>query len=168
MEFLNKIILTDCLEGIKQMPNSTVDCCISSPPYWGLRDYGVDGQIGLEENYSEFIVKLIELYSEIQRVLKPTGTCFVNLGDTYAGSGSGTTKNADTSKYVENSKQVYVLPNGTAKASKYRGTNLNKSLLMIPERFAIGMIDQNWTLRDDLTDEEKQYVISELIKRKIL
>ena len=148
MEFLNKIILSDCLEGIKQMPDNSVDCCISSPPYWGLRDYGVDGQIGLEENYSEFIAKLIELYSEIQRVLKPTGTCFVNLGDTYAGSGSGTTKNADTSKYVENSKQVYVLPNGTAKASKLRGTNLNKSLLMIPERFAIGMIDAGWILRN--------------------
>ena len=150
MEFLNKIILTDCIEGIKQMPDSTVDCCISSPPYWGLRDYGVDGQIGLEENYSEFIAKLIELYREIQRVLKPTGTCFVNLGDTYAGSGSGTTKNADTSKYVENSKQVYVLPNGTAKASKFRGTNLNKSLLMIPERFAIGMIDAGWILRNQI------------------
>lgn len=150
MEFLNKIILTDCLEGIKQMPDSTVDCCISSPPYWGLRDYGVDGQIGLEENYSEFIAKLIEIYSEIQRVLKPTGTCFVNLGDTYAGSGSGTTKNADTSKYVENSKQVYVLPNGTAKASKFRGTKMNKSLLMIPERFAIGMIDAGWILRNQI------------------
>jgi len=150
MEFLNKIILSDCLEGIKRMPDSSVDCCISSPPYWGLRDYGVDGQIGLEENYSEFIAKLIELYIEIQRVLKPTGTCFVNLGDTYAGSGSGTTKNADTSKYVENSKQVYVLPNGTAKASKFRGTNLNKSLLMIPERFAIGMIDAGWILRNQI------------------
>ena len=150
MEFLNKIILSDCLEGIKQMPDSIVDCCISSPPYWGLRDYGVDGQIGLEENYSEFIAKLIELYSEIQRVLKPTGTCFVNLGDTYAGSGSGTTKNADTSKYIENSKQVYVLPNGTAKASKFRGTGLNKSLLMIPERFALAMIDNGWILRNQI------------------
>ena len=132
------------------MPDSIVDCCISSPPYWGLRDYGVDGQIGLEENYSEFIAKLIELYSEIQRVLKPTGTCFVNLGDTYAGSGSGTTKNADTSKYIENSKQVYVLPNGTAKASKFRGTGLNKSLLMIPERFALAMIDNGWILRNQI------------------
>ena len=150
MEIINKIILSDCLEGIKQMPDSIVDCCISSPPYWGLRDYGVDGQIGLEENYSEFIAKLIELYSEIQRVLKPTGTCFVNLGDTYAGSGSGTTKNADTSKYIENSKQVYVLPNGTAKASKFRGTGLNKSLLMIPERFALAMIDNGWILRNQI------------------
>ena len=150
MEFLNKIILSDCLEGIKQMPDSSVDCCISSPPYWGLRDYGVDGQIGLEENYSEFIAKLIELYSEIQRVLKPTGTCFVNLGDTYAGSGSGTTKNADTSKYVENSKQVYVLPNGTSKASQFRGTAMNKSLCMIPERFAIEMIDRGWCLRNQI------------------
>ena len=55
MEFLNKIILIDCLEGIKQMPDSSVDCCISSPPYWGLRDYGVDGQVGNEPDFKEFI-----------------------------------------------------------------------------------------------------------------
>lgn len=146
----NVIFNEDCLSGLKKLPDCSIDCCVSSPPYWGLRDYGVDGQIGLEENYSEFIAKLIEIYSEIQRVLKPTGTCFVNLGDTYAGSGSGTTKNADTSKYVENSKQVYVLPNGTAKASKFRGTKMNKSLLMIPERFAIGMIDAGWILRNQI------------------
>lgn len=146
----NVIFNEDCLAGLKKLPDCSIDCCVSSPPYWGLRDYGVDGQIGLEENYSEFIAKLIEIYSEIQRVLKPTGTCFVNLGDTYAGSGSGTTKNADTSKYVENSKQVYVLPNGTAKASKFRGTKMNKSLLMIPERFAIGMIDAGWILRNQI------------------
>jgi site-specific DNA-methyltransferase (adenine-specific) len=86
----------------------------------------------------------------VQRVLKPTGTCFINLGDTYGGSGSGTTKNADTSKYVENSKQVYVLPNGTSKASQFRGTAMNKSLCMIPERFAIEMIDRGWCLRNQI------------------
>ena len=128
----------------------------------------IDKQLGLEQNPQDFITNLCDIFQEVMRVLKPTGTCFVNLGDTYAGSGSGTTKNADTSKYIENSKQVYVLPNGTAKASKFRGTGLNKSLLMIPERFAIEMIDEGWILREDLTDEEKQYVISELIKRKIL
>lgn len=150
MDFLNKIIVGDCLDLIKQIPDNVVDCCVSSPPYWGLRDYGVAGQIGNEDDFKVFISTLVELYIEIWRVLKPTGTCFVNLGDTYAGSGSGTTKNADTSKYVENSKQVYVLPNGQAKASKFRGTNLNKSLLMIPERFAIGMIDAGWILRNQI------------------
>jgi DNA modification methylase len=150
MEFINKIILGDCLSGIKQIPDNSVDCCISSPPYWSLRDYGVGGQIGLEEDYQEYIKRLIDIYNEVQRVLKPTGTCFVNLGDTYAGSGNGATKNADTNKYIEKSKQVYVLPNGTGKAYKFRKTSLNKSLLMIPERFAIEMINNGWILRNQI------------------
>lgn len=147
---INTIILENCLSGLKKIPDNTIDCSVSSPPYWGLRDYGVEEQLGQESDFKEFVSKLIEIYSEIYRVLKPTGTCFVNLGDTYAGSGSGTTKNADISKYVENSKQVYVLPNGTSKASQFRGTNLNKSLLMIPERFAIGMLDNGWILRNQI------------------
>ena len=147
---INKIFNEDCLTGLKKLPDCSIDCCVSSPPYWGLRDYGVDGQIGNENEYIEFVNKLIEIYNEVYRVLKPTGTCFVNLGDTYAGSGSGTTTKADTSKYVENSKQVYCLPNGTAKSSKFRGTSLNKSLLMIPERFAIKMIDSGWILRNQI------------------
>lgn len=147
---INIIHLENSLSGLKKLPENSVDCSISSPPYWGLRDYGTEGQLGQESDFKEFVAKLIEIYSEIYRVLKPTGTCFVNLGDTYAGSGSGTTKNADTSKYVENSKQVYVLPNGTSKASQFRGTNLNKSLLMIPERFALGMIDNGWILRNQI------------------
>jgi DNA modification methylase len=102
--FINKIINENCLSGLKQIPDGVIDCCVTSPPYWGLRDYGHDEQIGNEENFEDFISKLIEIYTEIKRVLKPTGTCFVNLGDTYAWSGSGTTKNADTSKYIENSK----------------------------------------------------------------
>ena len=148
--FFNKIINENCISGLKQIPDGVIDCCISSPPYWGLRDYGHDEQVGSEEDFTDFIKTLCEIYNEVHRVLKPTGTCFVNLGDTYAGSGSGTTKNADTSKYIENSKQVYVLPNGTAKASKFRGTRLNKSLLMIPERFAIQMINAGWILRNQI------------------
>lgn len=147
---INKIFNEDCLAGLKKLPDNSIDCCVSSPPYWGLRDYGVDGQIGNESEPAEFLEKLTEIYSEVYRVLKPTGTCFVNLGDTFAGSGNGTTTKADTSKYIQNSKQVYVMPNGTAKSSKFRGTNLNKSLLMIPERFAIKMIDNGWILRNQI------------------
>lgn len=89
---VNIIYLEQCLSGLKKLPDNSIDCSISSPPYWGLRDYGAEGQLGQESDFKEFISKLIEIYSEIYRVLKPTGTCFVNLGDTYAGSGSGTTK----------------------------------------------------------------------------
>ena len=139
MEFLNKIILSDCLTGIKQMPDSSVDCCISSPPYWGLRDYGVDGQVGNEQDFKEFVKKLIELYSEIQRVLKPTGTCFVNLGDTYNGTKQGNTETNKNPKLVTDS----------FKKERIKDIQ-DKSLLMIPERFAIGMIDAGWILRNQI------------------
>jgi len=148
--FLNKIINGNSLEVLKTIPDSSIDCCITSPPYWGLRDYGHDEQLGSEKHFKDFVNNLCNVFDEVQRVLKPTGTCFINLGDTYGGSGSGTTKNADTSKYVENSKQVYVLPNGTSKASQFRGTAMNKSLCMIPERFAIEMIDRGWCLRNQI------------------
>ena len=149
---LNTIYNENCQSGLKNIPDGVIDCCISSPPYWGLRSYLPDcpAEIGKEEHFEEFIINLCNIFDEVKRVLRPEGTCFVNLGDTYAGSGSGTTKNADTSKYIENSKQVYVLPNGTAKASKFRGTGLNKSLLMIPERFAIEMVSRGWILRNQI------------------
>jgi len=137
MEFVNKIILGDCLTEIKQIPDNCVDCCISSPPYWGLRDYGVDGQIGHEEDYIEFIAKLIEIYSEIQRVLKPTGTCFVNLGDCYSG-GNMVGGNSDRGTFERRHD------------FKRKSEIKHKSLMMIPERFAIGMIDAGWVLRNTI------------------
>lgn len=147
---LNIIHNEDCLSGMKKLPDECIDCCITSPPYWGLRDYGVDSQLGTEENFLDFVKTLIEIYSEVFRVLKSTGTCFVNLGDTYGGSGCGTSKNADVNKYIDNSKQVYVLPNRVSEASKLRTSKLNKSLLMIPERFALQMIDSGWILRNQI------------------
>jgi site-specific DNA-methyltransferase (adenine-specific) len=104
-----------------------------------LRDYGVDGQVGNETDFKEYVSKLIELYSEIQRVLKPTGTCFVNLGDTYNGTKQGNTETNKNPKLVTDS----------FKKEKVK-TIQDKSLLMIPERFAIGMIDAGWILRNQI------------------
>ena len=150
MDFINQIINENCLTGLKKIPDNSIDCCISSPPYWGLRDYGHPEQIGNEDDFNDFISNLVNIYKEIQRVLKIDGTCFVNMGDTYGGSGAGTTKNADTQKYIDTSKHVYVLPNGQAKSNRLRGIKLNKSLLMIPERFAIQMIENDWILRNQI------------------
>jgi len=147
---VNKIYEGNSLSVLKTLPDESIDCCVTSPPYWGLRDYGHDEQLGNEEHFETFITNLCNIFDEVKRVLKPEGTCWINLGDTYGSSGSGTTKNNDTSKYIANSKQVYVLPNGTAKASQFRGTGLNKSLLMIPERFAIEMISRGWILRNQI------------------
>lgn len=198
---LNVIYNENCLTGLKKIPDNSIDCCVTSPPYWGLRDYGTakwvggdsecnhdsarvktrfdyeisdkqksnkgtdvkiykntcdcgaikqDEQLGGEEDFLLFIDNLSNVFLEIKRVLKETGTCFINLGDTYGGSGAGTTLNADTDKYIEQSKQIYVLPNGTSKSSKLRDSSLSKSLLMIPERFAISMIANGWCLRNQI------------------
>jgi DNA modification methylase len=78
-----KIIKGDALEELKKLPSESVDCVVTSPPYWGHRDYGVDGQLGNEVTQWLYLEKLLRIFREVQRVLKPTGTCWVNLGDTY-------------------------------------------------------------------------------------
>jgi DNA modification methylase len=70
-----------------QIADESIDCCVTSPPYWGLRDYGVAGQLGLEETPEEFIKNMVTIFREVKRVLKSDGTLWLNLGDSYAGSG---------------------------------------------------------------------------------
>jgi site-specific DNA-methyltransferase (adenine-specific) len=145
---LNTIYTGDALSVLQTLPDNSIDCVITSPPYWGLRDYGVAGQLGQEDTPDAYITQLLDVFNEAHRVLKPAGTCFVNLGDTYAGGGAGTTKNADISAYIRKSKHSYILPNGAAKSAMFRGTNKNKSLLMTPYRFAWQMIEAGWVLRN--------------------
>lgn len=85
----NKIICGDTLTELKKMPDEFVDTIITSPPYFGLRDYSIKGQIGLEKTLEEYIAKLLATTKELQRVLKPTGVMFWNHGDSYGGSGMG-------------------------------------------------------------------------------
>ena len=89
---LNKIYNMDCLEGLKQLPDNLINCCVTSPPYWGLRDYGVEGQLGLESTPEEYVSKMVEIFREVKRVLRKDGTLWLNLGDIYAmkfGGGKG-------------------------------------------------------------------------------
>ena len=79
----HRIVIGDCLESLRGMASESVDCCVTSPPYFALRDYGVDGQIGLEETPAAFIARLVEVFSEVRRVLREDGTAWVNMGDTY-------------------------------------------------------------------------------------
>ena len=145
-----KLYCGSALEVLRALPSESVDCVVTSPPYWGLRDYGVDGQLGLEPTFEEYLEKLWQIFDEVYRVLKPTGTLWVNLGDTYGGSGAGTTKNADIEEYKRKAKESYILPNGKAVSANLRGTKYQKCLLMIPERFAIGMIERGWILRNQI------------------
>lgn len=95
---LDKIYNEDCLTGMKRMDDCTVDCVVTSPPYFALRDYGVEGQIGLEHSVEEYISRLCDVFREVLRVMKPTATCWVVIGDSYAGSNKG------ASRYPENAK----------------------------------------------------------------
>ena len=83
-----KLFHGDAEETLKKLDDNSVDCCVTSPPYYALRDYGVDGQIGLEDSPEAYIKRLVGVFHEVKRVLKPTGTCWVNIGDSYWGSGS--------------------------------------------------------------------------------
>jgi len=133
---INKIYQGDALSVLKTLAGDSVDCCITSPPYWKLRDYEIKGQLGDEPHFSLFIDNLCAIFSEIKRVLKPTGTCFVVLGDTYNGDKKG---NGDIKNPNVNTKSFLKVKIDTIK---------NKCLLMIPARFTIKMIDMGWILRN--------------------
>ena len=135
---INKIICGDSLSTLKTFESESVDCVITSPPYYGLRDYGFTEQTGLEPTYQEYITRLCDVFDEVKRVLKKEGTCFVNLGDTYNGSKSGHTDNKNkkaNSTTFQKNKDRNIQP---------------KSLMMIPERFAMEMIERGWVLRNKI------------------
>ena len=92
---LNKVYLGNAVEVLRTFPDESIDCCVTSPPYFGLRDYGSNGQIGLEQTPEAYIAKLVEVFSEVRRCLKKDGTLWVNIGDSYA---TGTTAGRQQSK----------------------------------------------------------------------
>ena len=80
-----KIYQGDCIEVLKDFSDESIDCVVTSPPYWGLRDYNEEEQLGLEETPEEFVANLVKVFSEVKRVLKSSGSVWLNLGDSYAG-----------------------------------------------------------------------------------
>ena len=84
---MRDVLVGDAVERLRELPDGIVQCCVTSPPYWSLRDYGVSGQIGLEATPEEWCAKLVETFREVRRVLRDDGVLFVNLGDSYAQSG---------------------------------------------------------------------------------
>ena len=95
---MSRIICADAAAGLKTLPSESVQMCVTSPPYYGLRDYGEDGQIGIEQTPQEYIERLVEVFAEVYRVLKSDGTLWVNTSDSYAGSGKGIQKNLEKIK----------------------------------------------------------------------
>ena len=135
---INKIYQGDSLEVLKTFPNEGVNCVITSPPYFQQRDYGVDYQLGLEKTYQEYLKKLIDIFNEAKRVLKKDGTCFVNMGDSFNGNKVG------------NTSKKWKRVNNVSFVKKKAQEIQSKSLMAIPARFQIAMIDNGWICRNDL------------------
>lgn len=141
------IQIGDARNLIKEVEDKLFDCIMTSPPYWGLRDYGHDNQIGLETTPEEYLKTMLELFDDIKLKLKDTGNCFVNLGDTYWGGGNASGHTDDTVQFgtVHTLGKSYVTK-PVAKGKDFQA----KCLCMIPERFAWGMIEHGWILRNKI------------------
>ena len=141
-ENTNKIICGDALETLKNFPNESINCCITSPPYYGLRDYHKKGQIGREATVEEYLNRLVEVFREVRRVLKKDGTCFLVLGDSYAGTSSK--KEQRDPKYPKgrNGQDLSI----TQKVAGYK----SKDLMGIPWRLALLLREDGFYLRSDI------------------
>lgn len=144
-----QIIQGDCLCVLKTLPDESVDCCVTSPPYWGLRDYGVEGQIGLEKTPLDYIATMVHVFSEVHRVLKNEGTCWINIGDSYARSAGDDSKKQTDQNFrtgrTGKSKELFKTGNNRPP------TGLKpKNLIGIPWRVAFALQDFGWYLRSDI------------------
>tara|TARA_R100001594_G_scaffold7420_1_gene20071 strand:+ start:978 stop:1904 length:927 start_codon:yes stop_codon:yes gene_type:complete len=140
---MNNILQGNVTDKLKEIESNTVQCVVTSPPYWGLRDYGSDGQLGLEETPEEYVENMVEVFREIKRVLKNDGTVWLNLGDTYL---------AQTGKGFPGTGQRNI-PNSSKYAAKKikRPKSLKpKNIIGIPWRVAFALQSDGWYLRQDI------------------
>jgi len=159
-----EILIGDCREILRSLPADSTHCVVTSPPYFGLRDYGVDRQIGLEPTPSEFVAAMVEVFREVRRVLRVDGTLWLNLGDSYAGSGRGGNPEAGTKQGTNKGSQsvgvLYGLNADDAASERarmktqnaaLRGAGLkSKDLIGIPWRVAFALQEDGWYLRSDI------------------
>lgn len=135
-----EIKIGNVLEKLKEIDDEVVDTVVTSPPYYGLRDYGHDAQIGLEETPEEFINRLVEVFREVRRVLKPSGTLWVNIGDSYAGSGKGPSSSLNKDHHHLEHVHSKIVPDQCKP----------KDLIGIPWMLAFALRADGWYLRQDI------------------
>ncbi len=137
----DRVIIGDCRETLAQVPDGSVQCCVTSPPYWNLRDYGVEGQIGLEADPGEYVEHLVVAFREVRRALSASGTLWLNLGDCYAGgAGGGQGKNG------QRASRTF-----TARVREKRAPGLKpKDLVGIPWMVAFALRADGWYLRSEI------------------
>lgn len=138
----DRIYCGDALTVLKTLPDSSVNCCITSPPYYALRDYGVDGQIGREETPALYVERLTSIFREVRRVLTPDGTLWLNIADTYAGKGNQ--GEALDPKYPNGRTGQTVALNGKVEGCKA------KDMIGIPWLLAFALRADGWYLRSDI------------------
>ena len=149
------IHIGDCHEVLRTLESGSVQCCVTSPPYWGLRDYGVEGQLGLEKTPDEYVAKMVDVFREVRRVLRDDGTLWLNLGDSYAGG--GTIGRNDTTPEALNRRAIkYGTGTGTGSLVGSHGVRSQveslkpKDLVGIPWRVAFALQADGWYLRQDI------------------
>ena len=150
---VNKIYQGDALEVLKTFPDESINCLVTSPPYWACRDYGTEGQLGLEPTFDEYIKKLCDIFDEVKRVLRKDGTIWVNLGDTYTGDNlSAGVPEGWQSLSTLNQEEKYCSEkfNDFIRQRNKLNPLPSKCLCMIPFRFAIEMVNRGWILRNVL------------------
>ena len=138
-----RIIVGDVRERLRDLPDESVQCCVTSPPYWGLRDYGQDDQIGLEQTPDEYVAQMVDVFREVRRVLRDDGTLWLNLGDSYAGNACGLSDGSGSSDGS--------VGRGPAPKVDRKGNGLKpKDLVGIPWRVAFALQADGWWLRQDI------------------
>jgi DNA modification methylase len=154
MKMSIKILQGNCLETLSSLEEKSVNTCVTSPPYWGLRDYGNDDQLGLEETPADFIAKLVAVFREVKRVLRDDGTLWLNLGDSYANSGTGksSTKRGFNERYFgkEFAHDKQGVDEGHVDRSGLLFDVKTKDLVGIPWRVAFALQADGWYLRQDI------------------
>ena len=137
---MSKLIKGDALKIMKRIPDKVINCCITSPPYYGLRDYGIEGQSGLESTPEKYVENLVSIFRELKRILRDDGTLWLNLGDSYAGNCSQASNNGRAGY----GKKKERLINRKGKGLK------PKDLIGIPWRVAFALQAVGWYLRQDI------------------
>ncbi len=158
----NTILIGDVLEKLKEIPDKHINTCVTSPPYWGLRDYGAAGQIGLEKTPEEYVDKMVQVFREVRRVLRDDGTLWLNLGDSYAQKGGKQMSDEEFQKFQKRAIEKNYNVGGWG-ASKKRGQGASgravntavsglktKDLVGIPWMVAFALRADGWYLRQDI------------------
>ena len=150
-----RIITADVFDGLAQLPDESVHCVVTSPPYFGLRDYSMEGQIGQEPTLGEYVDKIVRVCREIKRALRTDGTFWLNVGDSYAGPGKGRNANGEHSANASSKQSTnHGATGGMIAQSQQHEIDGHiiprKSLCLVPYRIAIALIDDGWLVRSTI------------------